>query len=673
MSRQEELASKDCWLVVKDTARGKSHIEKNIPNQDNCRTLPETDESAVNWCAAAVADGHGSPGSFRSDAGSMCAVAAALQILREVIAESPPDLAPLIDKLHKTVPARIVHLWRKLVLEDAARNPISPEPVSDDAVLPVYGSTLLCAAVTQKGALLGQLGDGDIVTVDGNGTPEWGIPPDETLLANVTTSLCLPQAIQDMRLRWVPRDAVRRFPTLILLSTDGYSNSFATSQDFLKVGTDILELLRTKGVDYIRENLRSWLSNASHQGSGDDVTLVLVGDCEFIRCKPTGPPVVPSLPALAVPNPVLYSPAPSPVVESLQPKPHVVQKKSDEEPSLRNRIVTFAQQSWLLCLGATACALVVVILSMLGFFQSTSPSSDDLVSAIPTNTSQDTQQQAAQPTPDPGTKPTTRPGPLTYLGKIIATEKEVRSVAVNDNGSKIAACTCIRVHRWEERPGGWVSTSVNDDVRQLTFIDEQLFAGRHGRRSGVIPPGNEAQPDITAISVWDSGKTIALGFDNGTVRIDGRGCYSCDRMRFASLPSKQPVISLQYPVPSTDQLIALSQDGTAYVCRPSKCRIDIIPRLQLPPAFRSATLVSGKQSGSCDLLAILDDGQLCWYRNISSDLPPPANQLDFSIAEQLTCVAVSANQQWLVGATKEGKIFRWDLLSPPNSSNGGRQ
>jgi hypothetical protein len=65
-------------------------------------------------------------------------------------------------------------------------------------------------------------------------------------------------------------------PALILLATDGYANSFRTDQDFLKVGSDMLEMIRRDGWQYVKNRLNGWLAEASQLGSGDDITVGLM-------------------------------------------------------------------------------------------------------------------------------------------------------------------------------------------------------------------------------------------------------------------------------------------------------------------------------------------------------------------------------------------------------------
>jgi hypothetical protein len=139
--------------------------------------------------------------------------------------------------------------------------------------------------LTERFLLYLQLGDGDILTVAADGRVTRPLPQDERLFANETTSLCSPggQGKQRNQPR-APAGAWSEFrarvqiqrppsPALILVSTDGYANSFGSEADFLKVGSDLLDLLRSDGLDKVNASLGAWLEEASRSGSGDDVTL----------------------------------------------------------------------------------------------------------------------------------------------------------------------------------------------------------------------------------------------------------------------------------------------------------------------------------------------------------------------------------------------------------------
>jgi hypothetical protein len=62
----------------------------------------------------------------------------------------------------------------------------------------------------------------------------------------------------------------------VLLSTDGYANSFASPDAFLKVGRDYLDMLRTEGAEEVAKNLPAWLEETSQNGSGDDITVGII-------------------------------------------------------------------------------------------------------------------------------------------------------------------------------------------------------------------------------------------------------------------------------------------------------------------------------------------------------------------------------------------------------------
>jgi hypothetical protein len=65
-------------------------------------------------------------------------------------------------------------------------------------------------------------------------------------------------------------------PAAVLLTTDGYPNSFVNDAEFLKAAASLRRIGRDHGWGYVREELGGWLEEASEKGSGDDVTVALV-------------------------------------------------------------------------------------------------------------------------------------------------------------------------------------------------------------------------------------------------------------------------------------------------------------------------------------------------------------------------------------------------------------
>lgn len=219
----------------------------------------------------AVADGHGSSACFRSETGAAFAVKASLELMAGFCSEI--DFAKYyLDDFKDEFKRRLMEAWRQEVSRHLAENPFSASELTRESdPFVAYGSTLLAARAGEKQLLLAQIGDGDILMVSSTGQVLRPWPRDERHLGVETTSLCTEDAAANIRLRVEP--LTPEFPRLILLCTDGYSNSFRADAGFLKVGTDLLEMIEADGPDSVEHELEGWLEEASRLGSGDDVTL----------------------------------------------------------------------------------------------------------------------------------------------------------------------------------------------------------------------------------------------------------------------------------------------------------------------------------------------------------------------------------------------------------------
>jgi hypothetical protein len=276
------------WLVAGASVRGASHVREGLANQDAIATWSSGDPAAP-VAIVTVADGHGGARHFRSAIGSRMAVDHGLGVLREMASRF--DAASDAERSRITaidVPLRIVKAWT-----DAAHAHLAAKPISDDEWLALesaegaaglelvrqeplfaYGATLLTALVTLHCIVLTQLGDGDILTVEADGTTTRPVPSDERLVGNLTTSLCRGDAASDFRCAVIAIDHTA--PPLVLLSTDGYANSFKSDGDFLQVGRDLLDMIRKDGISAVTDQLPSILEHASTHGSGDDITLGMI-------------------------------------------------------------------------------------------------------------------------------------------------------------------------------------------------------------------------------------------------------------------------------------------------------------------------------------------------------------------------------------------------------------
>jgi serine/threonine protein phosphatase PrpC len=284
------------WRIIGETVPGASHLRAGIPNQDAILQLRESSRALP--LVLAVSDGHGSPKCFRSHLGSRFAVKKSASLVSEFLDERRGNFdVKEIEAEGKTfLPPEFVRRWREAVETHLEKNPFTDEEfkkleeksgaearqlVEKNPFL-AYGATSLTVAVEENFILYLQLGDGDILLVSEKGEVTRALPEDERLFANETTSLCLPHAENDFRF-FVQEISAENAPALVMLSSDGYVNSFSEEAGFLKAGGDFLELLGTEGYDYISENLKTWLEETTATGSGDDTTVGIIYRPEAVK------------------------------------------------------------------------------------------------------------------------------------------------------------------------------------------------------------------------------------------------------------------------------------------------------------------------------------------------------------------------------------------------------
>jgi serine/threonine protein phosphatase PrpC len=272
------------WRIIGQSIRGASHQRNGIPVQDAIQWFP--DSGAGPPLGLAIADGHGSASSFRSHTGAEFAVAAATSLFREFErSHDHQEISRIRQAATRWLPRELVRKWKQTVNRHIEENPLSPPVLRDleqragpsarsevetDPLL-AYGSTILGVLATHAYLLYIQLGDGDILMVSASGEVRRPWPRDERFLGVETASLCAPDSWKEARIG-VQRISDKT-PELLLVCTDGYANSFREDAGFLSVGRDILEMVRSEGLERVSESLGPWLAEASQLGSGDDITL----------------------------------------------------------------------------------------------------------------------------------------------------------------------------------------------------------------------------------------------------------------------------------------------------------------------------------------------------------------------------------------------------------------
>ena len=278
------------WRVIGETVPGASHLRAGIPNQD---AIMHVRQSSVRLpVIVSISDGHGSNKCFRSDRGSRFAVRIGVDLLDELINGRHAALPPteIESRVRESLTAEFIKRWRAAVEVDLKREPFREEEFArmiekdgekarrlvETNPLLAYGATSLSFLLTPTYALYLQLGDGEMVTVSEQGEIGQTLPEDMRLLANETTSLCLDKAAEDFRFAVHPHGA-DDLPALILMTTDGYYNSFSTTAGFHQVGSDLIQMLREEdGFGTVNRSVKSWLDEATAAGSGDDCTLAII-------------------------------------------------------------------------------------------------------------------------------------------------------------------------------------------------------------------------------------------------------------------------------------------------------------------------------------------------------------------------------------------------------------
>jgi len=256
------------------TRRGTAHARDGRPCQD-AHAIWSSSFMGEPILAVAVADGHGGQRHDLSHCGAALAVQAAVG---EVIASLPAQGG---EEKWRPVPGgeggfhnRVTARWKEYVIADAGRRPgLSTDGGGGPDLFTRYGSTLLIALIDASECWVGQIGDGDILLVRPDGSIEAPIPKDDTLLGTVTYSL----SSRDSPGLW----RTARFPLgnggLLLMATDGLSDSFENPESEFRVfARSLLERVTGFGIERVGSALPGWLDGYSQNGSGDDMTLVLI-------------------------------------------------------------------------------------------------------------------------------------------------------------------------------------------------------------------------------------------------------------------------------------------------------------------------------------------------------------------------------------------------------------
>ncbi|ULT56762.1 protein phosphatase 2C domain-containing protein [Neobacillus drentensis] len=251
------------------SVQGASHVKDHTPCQDAYAFL--NDGGCDHPFIMAIADGHGDKRYDMSQYGSELASKVAVKLLRRFYEELKDSHTLLFRSFRDDFPKHLIREWREEVLNHATDYGVDIEKPSE--VFTRYGTTLLVALVTKEEILIGQLGDGDAVLVDGQGNCTTPFLQDDSLLGSATYSLSSTEASRFWKAARMDYPTQTQF---LALSTDGLSNCFEDDDNFHKFMNSLYLNLKKSGPISEYEGLSNILFHYSQRGSGDDITLAAI-------------------------------------------------------------------------------------------------------------------------------------------------------------------------------------------------------------------------------------------------------------------------------------------------------------------------------------------------------------------------------------------------------------
>ena len=284
--------------------QGYNHIKSDKVCQDSSGHYADDTMSVI-----VVADGHGSDNYPRTDRGSSFAVEATITAIREfvnTVKENDIDISKDSNVYLEQLAKNILANWYMAVDADLKKYPFSEEELSKVSEKykkkylsgsrqeKAYGTTLIAACQTKDYWFGLQIGDGKCVCIFPDGSMNEPIPWDEDCQANITTSICDSQAIDEFRY-YFTKDC----PVATLMGTDGIDDSYANSEEMYVLYRSILTIFAEQGHQIGESEIQTFLPGLSRKGSGDDVSIagivsatlsaefigVLKAQCEYFNAK----------------------------------------------------------------------------------------------------------------------------------------------------------------------------------------------------------------------------------------------------------------------------------------------------------------------------------------------------------------------------------------------------
>jgi serine/threonine protein phosphatase PrpC len=249
--------------VIQASICGASHKHKGTECQDAFRVSRFGEDITI----LTVADGHGSESCPRSKIGAQIATDVFTKLMKKyfsVYSREPDTLRGYLRREGQGAVAKAIEReWKRRVAQDCGE--------SGEGTWILYGTTLLGIVLTPAFYFAYRLGDGDVLEISSAGAVE--IIKGNKLLGVSTYSLSQNNASVNALAR------VGEFSgnaVAVMLSTDGFANSYPDEDTFRQTCLEYAAAIREHGPAAVQEKLPEWLEETSREGSGDDVTVIIV-------------------------------------------------------------------------------------------------------------------------------------------------------------------------------------------------------------------------------------------------------------------------------------------------------------------------------------------------------------------------------------------------------------
>ncbi|MBO7125009.1 MAG: protein phosphatase 2C domain-containing protein, partial [Bacteroidales bacterium] len=142
-----------------------------------------------------------------------------------------------------------------------------------------YGCTLMTAVFTPDYWFAFHIGDGKMISLQGNPIFMEPVPWDDRCFLNKTTSLCDTEPLDEFRYCYCGDGS---FPDAVFLGSDGIDDTFGDGENLAEFYIKIAKGIVENGEEKTSEEVKKLLPDLSKRGSQDDMSLAVVYDADKI-------------------------------------------------------------------------------------------------------------------------------------------------------------------------------------------------------------------------------------------------------------------------------------------------------------------------------------------------------------------------------------------------------